>query len=200
MSRSARSSARRGLWSRDRGCYVVGAGVIAGREGASRLFAGRLLASDALEIQWSVRYDLRSRSSLSSLALQTASALFPPLRSHLGLCKLLLIIVDGQPAASAIGLSVYVHLLWMRWGEREKDGRLPELELTFVLAVCGRGVSGLAGIARERQLRTSLGRSPTVTGHFSRIGFHTPRSNAACRNRISIIRQLLGGSSVGHGG
>jgi hypothetical protein len=36
-----------GLWSRDRGCYWWVSEVIAGRVGASRLFAGRLLVHAA---------------------------------------------------------------------------------------------------------------------------------------------------------
>jgi hypothetical protein len=55
------SSARGDLWSRDRSCYVrVVLGVIAGREGASRLFAVAVVSVDlkrALAVHW-VTYDL----------------------------------------------------------------------------------------------------------------------------------------------
>jgi len=55
------SSARGDLWSRDRGCYVwVVLGVIAGREGASRLFAVWVVSigcKRVLPMHW-VTYDL----------------------------------------------------------------------------------------------------------------------------------------------
>ena len=55
------SSARGDLWSRDRGCHVwVVLVVIAGREGASRLFAVAVVSIDrrqALGMHW-VTYDL----------------------------------------------------------------------------------------------------------------------------------------------
>lgn len=77
--------------------------VIAGRVGASRLFAGRLLANVAV-FGCSGMSDLRSGSRLSSFTLETARALFPPLGSHLGLLKKVLVTVRSGLMADAIGL------------------------------------------------------------------------------------------------
>lgn len=47
---------------------------------------------------------LRSGTGLSAFALQAASALFPPLRSHLGLCRKVLVADWDRRMAKAIGL------------------------------------------------------------------------------------------------
>jgi hypothetical protein len=74
-----------GLWSRDRGCYWWVVEVIAGRVGANRLFAAWVVSIHVVLRCADEVVGLRSRSRLSSFALQSARALFPPLGSHLGL-------------------------------------------------------------------------------------------------------------------
>ena len=77
--------------------------VIAGRVGASRLFAARVVSMRVV-FRYVVRCNLRSRSRLSSFTLQSARALFPPLGSHLGLLLDLLVVCCNRFMACANGL------------------------------------------------------------------------------------------------
>ena len=127
-----------GLWSRDRGCYWWVSEVIAGRVGASRLFAAYVVSiHDAFRcIDGSVAYDLALVFLLLRFSLRVR--FFLHLALILGCCGICQSLVTMVSWRTPMGSSKYSHLLRMRWDEGEKEGRSPGSKLYGqVDCVCG---------------------------------------------------------------